>query len=327
MRQDNPPASTRTSGTERTYLAEGNRLRGRYEREAQQAAVADPVAFVRWLGAQRPGVTPATWRVRKASVMHLCREMGWTHAMEELQLMTSDGCAPRTATRRRTSAGKSKSISPNDLATLTRELAQNRTAPWVSETLLWFKATILVGLRPSEWTGAELVEAVELADGTRQQGLFLRVKNAKATNGRAHGEFRHLDLANLDGTGRRLVETQLARTRQCRGPDGSAIPFPEYYEGCRTCLYRWTRSVLGRGRKRYPTLYTARHQFRADHAARGRSLGEIAQMMGHAVDDTNMEHYGRKRNGSAERAVVEPFEPEVARVRVVANVKGPTGPG
>jgi hypothetical protein len=75
-------------------------------------------------------------------------------------------------------------------------------------------------------------------------------------------------------------------------------------------------------RKRWPnrdshiTLYSLRHQFSANAKASGFTRLEIAAMMGHAVDDTAVVHYGRKRSGF-DLVRISPDPADVARVKAV----------
>jgi integrase len=57
-----------------------------------------------------------------------------------------------------------------------------------------------------------------------------------------------------------------------------------------------TRACFGK-RKRYPTLYSLRHQFAANAKACGLTKAEIAALMGHASEDTAGRHYARRTTG------------------------------
>ena len=73
-----------------------------------------------------------------------------------------------------------------------------------------------------------------------------------------------------------------------------------------------TRRCLG-NRSSYPTMYSLRHQFAADAKACF-SREEVAALLGHGVDDTATNHYGRKT--AAQGPIkVSPVASQVATVR------------
>jgi len=69
-------------------------------------------------------------------------------------------------------------------------------------------------------------------------------------------------------------------------------------------------------RTSHATLYSMRHQFSANAKASGFTREEIAALMGHAVDTTATQHYGKKTAGY-EMITVRPDPAEVARIRSV----------
>ena len=88
----------------------------------------------------------------------------------------------------------------------------------------------------------------------------------------------------------------------------------KYYNGVRLTIHRIVRDIFP-NRRKYPSLYSTRHQFAANLKAAEFTKCEIAALMGHAVDTTATMHYGRKRHGSGSFGV-KPAADEVARIRV-----------
>jgi hypothetical protein len=164
-------------------------------------------------------------------------------------------------------------------------------------------ANNIVGLRPIEWKSAY----IDVVDGE----TLLVVVNAKNTNGRAHGMLRHLNLSNVKETEINLIHRQLAIVGRYNTNDTS---WARYYSAIRLTIYKMTRKALS-SRRKYPTLYSTRHQFAANAKSVGLSKVEIAALMGHAVDVTAAEHYGRRKHGSGQLGV-RPDANEVLRVRV-----------
>lgn len=177
------------------------------------------------------------------------------------------------------------------------------TGKWIKLALIWMAANIIVGLRPCEWRNAALTEI-----GSK---LTLTVVNAKNTNGRAHGKLRHLEVTDLKPNELKMVKVQLKAIRFFVKDDKS---WEEYYRGVRKTIHRITRRFLT-DRKKFPTLYSTRHQFSANAKKEGMSKIEVAALMGHAVDTTAGFHYGKKKHGKG-GCRVKPDVLGVLRVKV-----------
>jgi hypothetical protein len=184
----------------------------------------------------------------------------------------------------RTSAQKAKSMKPEDMALLRAALEESRSQ-WARDTRLWFFAGVLTGLRPTEWQRAEL--------GINEAGSpILIVRNAKNTNGRAHGARRTLILAQMSESNIALIAAHIQRAQVFSNMGA----FESYYYNCRRLL-RLVADRLWPRRIKHPTLYTARHVFSGD-AKQSFDRIAVAAMMGHASVDTAYEHYGKRHSGS-----------------------------
>lgn len=183
----------------------------------------------------------------------------------------------------RTSAKKSKHIKENDLKLLIEELRKSNNK-WKVATILWIQSGIISGLRPVEWKNVEII--------TDNNVFLLNVKNAKNTNNRSHGDFRKINLSYLNEKEKEMIikHTKIAKNFEKKGL------WKEYYEGCSNILRYTTRKVL-KNKKKFPTLYSCRHQFSANIKASGYTTEEVAALMGHASDKTAQEHYGKRRYG------------------------------
>jgi integrase len=202
---------------------------------------------------------------------------------------------------RNSSSMKSRWIKAPDFYVIREHLLQNRTA-WGRATAVWLAAATITGLRPSEWFNTRLVEGF---GGTRT----LVIPNAKATNGRANGLSRSLDLTDLESGLVAIVKRQLKFVAGF----STLEAFHRAYRSCRKTLYTATRR-LWPNREIFISLYSARHQFSADAKAEGLSHAEIAALMGHASDATAKLHYGQRRSGRSGFRV-RPIPGEVALVR------------
>lgn len=136
---------------------------------------------------------------------------------------------------------------------------------------------------------------------------FLRVRNAKNTNGRAHGFFRHLDVSGCSNSTLRDVAAFAALMRAVI----ESGQYDGYYDSCRRLLLR-INDRLGLRGKSHVQIYSPRHKFSS--AVKNRfSRSEVGAMMGHANDETATTHYGKRRCGTGSSAV-NPVKVEVQRV-------------
>jgi hypothetical protein len=245
----------------------------------------------------------STARLYRAALAFVFKEMGSIASSEALKRIYRSEEDPdklekfrneiraerkkRQRMRPKTSAKKSKSISDKDLELL-KSFLQDSLSKYAQSTLLWLLAGILTGLRPSEWQSAQLED--------KGGGRVLVIRNAKNTNGRAHGETRTIRLHKISDQDFETIDKHL---RNVRGKNPQA--FADFYLGCRKLLSRISKQIWPRRLKR-PALYTARHKFGAD-AKSTYKRDEVAALMGHASTETAYQHYARRHTGSGNMAV------------------------
>ncbi len=318
--KDSTPQDTRIAATEDRYRRVANQQMRRFEKETAVNAKDNPDALVDWLASRRPEFMPKTWRQYKAAVAFTLEERGQRAAASRLREMLSDGCKSKADTdRRQTSSMKKKNVTEHEESVITEHLMTRKTSLWARPCLAFFKAGLVVGLRPSEWPSAKLF--IDGSEDTFPAYPVLRVENGKATNGRAHGHYRHLILDTLSKEDLLWVRMAIsyARADTPQGlmmPKGKAETFEEYYEGLRKEFAR-TIDRLFRGKSARISLYSCRHQFSANIKFAKYSLAEIAAVMGHGTDDTASAHYGRKRFGRSRSGLPKPIQEEVLRIRAV----------
>lgn len=173
-----------------------------------------------------------------------------------------------------------------------------------ANTLLTFlRANRLVGLRPAEWESVGLVDLCG--------SLALRVGNAKHTNGRANGSHRHLVLDGLSPEQIGHLDEMLHMLVNFESDP--EYDFDRHMHQLRLYMGKVVRRCLGK-RKRYPTMYSFRHQFVANAKSGSRSQEEIAALMGHGSNATASQHYGRTAAGEGDVGVTA-VASEVATVR------------
>jgi hypothetical protein len=275
--------------------------------------------FVLWVIAQKPVLAKKTWNKYKAGVNYYLR-LGragqpqhaaiYDAAIARLEAEGQGGCAKATT---QTSALKAKRFPSSDLATIQARL-EHTWSIYASQLSDLLHAGCMTGLRLDEWRRAVLVQD---ADGTGP--IILKVVNAKATQGRAHGETRTLTWPTLS-------DDRVACLRRCLAWAAKAEAqnrFDQEVKAMQRLLRNTCKQIWPRRKERY-ALYSCRHEFAAQ-ARRVYTLQEVAALMGHGSDTTATQHYGRPTRAHRRLVAAAPFplpEPnpeEVARVRQLAQ--------
>ena len=260
-----------------------------------------------------------TWRVYKAAALHCLRKFHpeCEEAINHLARTSSAGLPKKSP---RTSGSKSKTVSAEALAALDNTFsARIGKYKHAQDTYNIIQATLLTGLRPSEWAHAGIGRH-------RKTGrLTLQVKNSKHSNGRANGEYRamfidqldEIELGYLRGAIRAfahartevLIEMQLKHLQyELAAAKAQAAGHPETSQATKTALSRIT-------------LYSFRHQFVADakRALTGTQDHAVvlAALLGHNSVETAPMHYGRRRHGGTRQLKVLPTAESVRAVQQV----------
>lgn len=311
----------KTSTTIKNYLIRGSQLWMRANMDlAKSQSLIQPTNFVVWLKTILPELKPASRRQYIASSRQWLDKMkvdsqpesvditlieNLNIAIEQILKMQSsdfnDLSQQPKPWRGKTSSQKAKKLSSDNLKLLFAQ-SKNMRGKWLKPAFIWLTVNSLVGLRPIEWRDAVLSE--------HEGQINLVVHNAKNTNGRANGDLRHINLSNLKAEELKSIRVQLKIAQSHNSSDES---WKFYYDGIRKTLHRLTRKTFKNQRK-YPTLYTSRHQFAANAKSVGMTKAEVAALMGHAVDDTAGSHYGKKKHGGGICNVLASID-EVASVR------------
>jgi len=313
----------RSDGTVAAYLKRGELLWNRAAVELViSSAILSPTDFLTWMDSILPRYKPATRRQYIASIrewlMHI--KISWTdyiadplildQAIRRSQQMQSHNYSPLVIPKKwgtRTSSQKAKKIDMDELLYAVKQ-SINMRGKWIRQGMRWMLVNVLVGLRPCEWRNA----TIKKVNGK----LTLVVKNAKHTFQRSNGESRHLDISGLRAIELRWVRMHLRSIEKCVGDDGK---WQQFYEAIRKTIRRVMRKLFP-GMKKYPSLYSTRHQFAANAKFAGFSKTQVAALLGHASDITAGEHYGKKKHGSG-GCRVKPDSFEVASVRIKPDKK------
>ena len=282
-----PNVITRSAKTQRLYDNRVKTTMHRYQAETGHTWADHPMAFAEWMLAQKRRWKRSTWRMTRLAVQEYLQEAG--APIEAIQHF-DDGHNPSSKAAGQFAAVRVKGFPDSDLeklvTLLTSPLQGATPSPAPAKTIrsggydvmlaAFLQANVLIGLRPSEWDTAHWV--------TLNEERVLQVENRKTTNGRSNGTARllciHPDKVDL---------IQAALTERDRLLAMGAA-WPEIQNGM-ACRIKEIRHLVT---KKTYTLYSTRHRFVSAAKQSGYSKEEIANMLGHASENTATMHYGRK---------------------------------
>jgi hypothetical protein len=292
--------------THEQYLRRGRQLLDRYRRERGgwvPTEDVDPMAFASWLTELCPSLAKSSWRTYRQAASAIIQTIPHDQCQAAVATLHNDGRrllneAPATYRRGedKESKKRAKRIRHKHFEEIRESLGQlsrSQAVGWLDD---WMVAGVNTGVRPGEWALAH-IETRRLPDGGRK--IWLHVVNAKATQGRANGDYRTLDISDyrdetLEAIGRQVqrshkwaIEGKSAR----RQADVAAV----FYDACRVLCPKENYS-----------LYSLRHQFIANMKS-VTGAAEVATLCGHISIETQVEHYGKKRS-SWGGGLDEPFD-------------------
>lgn len=277
-----PNHVTRSVKTQRMYDNRVETTLCRYQQEMHgQTWADDPMAFAEWMLQQKARWKRSTWRMTRLAVQEYLQKTG--APLEAVQRF-NDGHNPPGKAKGQFDANRVKGLPDHDLEKLLNLLTDTtvRTAHKIRggtyDLMLaaFLRANILTGLRPSEWDTAEWANL--------NGEIVLQVKNRKTTNGRGNGTVRLLSL-HPDT----LPVIQAAFCERDR-LYALGAEWPEIQSGMASRLKEIRHLVT----KKTYTLYSTRHRFVSAAKQSGYGKSAIADMLGHASEETATLHYGRK---------------------------------
>jgi integrase len=174
-----------------------------------------------------------------------------------------------------------------------------------------FEATIMTGLRPSEW---KTLEIGKIKDKDGNSAHLLRVKNGKASQGRSFGMYRNL-LVKASSTDMDIIikVNEMAKTIYQKG---GLKAWDKFNTSCIDRLKYLNTRIGQTGKKKRVTLYSARHQFKINMEAReGCDRYILAALMGHGSIATAGINYGRKGKAIKSRIKIIPHKIDVNKVK------------
>lgn len=269
--------------------------------------IVDPRQVVIWLKFNTPELSHNSFRQYKSALMHYFTKVLKTpialEAAEHLMGLSGQLALRKTT---KTSGKKAKNMNKNRFDQLLIHL-HKENFKYDHIIICWLQAGLLCGLRPIEWRTAELIE--------HEGELALKVLNAKSTNDRSNGTYRTLLLGDMSEDELNIVKQQLYNVKANSFDEES---YNKFYLACSKRLSMVNAALFKSGK--HITLYSARHQFSANAKAAKMSTQEVAALMGHAVDETAVEHYGKAMFGSTGGMKVKPVKEQVMTVKQSQNL-------
>lgn len=246
------------------------------------------------------------WRLRQQGIGTDAFDDVWGEARQ----------VPRSAKRKRKSTRRVR-ITPDVVAALESQSAV-KGQPSFGVAVALFYASILLGLRPCEWSSARWADR----DRTR-----LIVRNAKAASTvldhgpfagrlwvRGNGAERCLKITSdgVEAGVQDLVDRVIANEKK--------LPWATHRHGIWRSFKKLVREGVRKGtipqKHRHLTIYSARHQFAADaKKVMDVGAGEVAAAMGHNAVRTAIGGYGRRIAGGTFKPAAKPDDASVQAVR------------
>lgn len=305
MEPFNQTAPTVSAKVQRDYIRCFERNRAKFGLKLGRPELT-PEEVVAHLIVSREDYAARTWRFYKASTIYYLETYHpeLSLAVDELRLQSSAGLRSGGAN---TSARKRKDVPSAQWDELRHAIRQRIADGYkhAGRLLAVLEATLIVGLRPNEWSFSEI--STDQATGRQ----VLRVRNSKFSNGRANGEYREMYVDELMPEQLRHITDALAMCR-CETEQEAEklqLALKHELEAARAL------SVVGQRKpKSSLTLYSFRHQFVADCKRSFDDPVLTAALCGHVSTKTAHRHYGRRTQGRSSVRVY-PTEASVQAVQ------------
>lgn len=315
--------------TSTQYLDRARLLINRYKREQSiplETDDFDPKEFVIWLLSLKPTVKASTWRVYRQAAYHMLEGMpddidDAVHLLDK-DITENDKRAGKRENwegkvqrgDHKTSSMKEKKFPKQDFDKVMAYLQYASRSKMSSALRDWMIATIHTGLRPIEWRATNIERFRDPKSG--KEHIWMYVINAKATNMRANGVVRTIDISDLPN---KIIEhiERMSENGLKWYSDGN---FDSIQSQVSQLLYSVNDRIFPKKIKHY-ALYSCRHQF-ISNMKEVFSPEEVSALSGHAVTKTAVQNYGKKRSSwgpAITQKHAKPIASEVATVRKTAQ--------
>lgn len=184
---------------------------------------------------------------------------------------------------------RSKSISEEEYNLLIKKLNEmHRNGSELADiTAYIFSVNVYLGLRPCEW-GRVVDFSIKKSSGK----YIIEIKNAKNTNGRAHGPTRKIELSGFN----KISLMHLNRVLQIIKGWSQEGLLEKRFRTISARLRKARREIWPRQTKKNITIYSTRHQFAAN-AKKTVGHTACAALLGQKSNTTCASHYGKVTKG------------------------------
>lgn len=252
---------------------------------------------------KRSEITRDSWRLYRASLLttvELNSDIWTDDTYQKIKTKLYEK-ADKSMAKKRTN-GAAKNLTRAELGAIAGEL-KNPKRTYGIPTLLWFKSSLLTGLRPNEWMNAEIIK-IEGEECLKVKNLKVMEINfsalTKETSGRSRFLYRTIPMSGFAEEEKQVIRAWVV---QLRGLISGFMELPnvsrqiaekELYERCRKTIYAAHKASASDGGKSV-SLYTARHIFKVNNKQKllkgGMSKDQadiyIAILMGHGSTKSN----------------------------------------
>lgn len=280
------------------------------------------IDFANWSISLKPSLKASSWRSYRRALLYMFSHTELSDESEEaIRILENDiynrirdggrlfSAQETKKENTSTSSLKMKRVVYADYLKIERALRVKFRSSRSMSLRRWIEAGLLTGLRPSEWAATDVVHIKDISNDTVK--TYLLVINAKATNGRANGVVRTLDISNFSDESKKAISdmSKLGRNWFKQGI------FDYEKRECGRLLHRVSRELWSK-RKNHYSLYSFRHQAIANWKT---SLDQysVAALAGHGVITTAGNSYAKKRSGWKEnklKSIPEAVPEEVNQI-------------
>lgn len=260
------------------------------------------IDFANWSISLKPSLKASSWRSYRRALLYMFSHIELSDESEEaIRILENDIYnrirdggklfSSRETKKENTSTSslKMKRVVYADYLKIERALRVKFRSSRSMSLRRWIEAGILTGLRPSEWSATDVVNVKDVANNTIK--TYLLVINAKATNGRANGVVRTLDISKFSDESKKVISdmSKLGRNWFKQGV------FEYEKRECGRLLHRVSRELWNK-RKNHYSLYSFRHQAIANWKTELDQYS-VAALAGHGVITTAGNSYAKRKSG------------------------------
>lgn len=282
-------------------------------KDYETANTKKKIEFDIWIRRKITTITKSSWTSYRAALIYSLQNQkvflsNYSNHDALQQILNLKGLFPKKRSESNASSRKKYKHLPLKTYNNLKLQLQKGTSRYDHVLYHWLRATRATGLRPIEWTTLKIKP-----DKTFKPVKFtLVINNAKHTNDRSFGKQRTIYIQSTNQIINSIIITWKTITEIYK--DGGLDAHNKFYKGCRDRLLYVNSKIGCGGSKKRITLYSARHQFKADMQYQGKTNEQIAALMGHGSIATANTNYAKKRFSRDTKTTITPSESDLNKV-------------